>query len=291
MAGTVDDNTIPADWPLASDELTFVTKFTGSEERAKVLLLDGVTDDHIRWRCQSVTVDEKRDFQANPPIETPPAAAYRFFWHRYDDSRVEFDWQTSCVRRVGPVVRLGFDGVGNVWPIPDTRATSTWTANLVRFHHGDVVTRLVALGLMRPPASPFSPSQEPTTAITQLVEAAPAAPPSPPSGPESASVTPTEELEDKTTSPLEPSFPTLQMLRLKGKQQQAIWKVMSKLYSKGIPEEVRAKDLRRKVEASQKAEAKATGNKEPPKHPSPDSYERFLRAYREWYPRQHLPGN
>jgi hypothetical protein len=71
------------------------------------------------------------------------------------------------------------------------------------------------------------------------------------------------------------------MLGLKGGQQEAIWKVVSILYSKGIPEEVRPRDLRRKVEAAQKAEAKARGDKEPPKHPSPDSYERFLRAYRE----------
>jgi hypothetical protein len=192
---------------------------------------------------------------------------------------------------VGPVTGLGSDGMGNQWPIFDPRALSSWTASLVRFHHGDVVAYLVALGLMPPPpASPSSPPPpQELTPVARLVEAAPAAPPSPPPEHESAPVTPTGELEDKTTSALERSFPTLHMLGLKGKQQEAIWRVASELYSKGIPEEVRPRDLRRKVEASQKV--KTRGDKDPPEHPSPDSYERFLRAYREWYARQRLPRN
>src|SRR5262245_19521499 len=98
MAGTTDDNTTD-DYCWLGDALAGIGEDVDGEKQAEGVLCDGVNGGHIRWRCQSVTVDEKRDFQAHPPIETPPAAAYRFFWHRYEHSRVEFDRQTNCVRR------------------------------------------------------------------------------------------------------------------------------------------------------------------------------------------------
>jgi hypothetical protein len=80
MVETADDNnTSSADRPLANDELAFVTEIVGSKERAKELLLDGVERKRIRWYCADLTINEKRDFQANPPLVTSFAAARVFF--------------------------------------------------------------------------------------------------------------------------------------------------------------------------------------------------------------------
>jgi hypothetical protein len=221
MAGTDENSITSADWRLASAELAFVTKIVGSEERAQELLLDGLAKGLIRWDCDcGLTV--RGDFQAYPLLRATFAAArgHPFFWRRDEHSRSDMDWSTNGAVWAGPFTGFGSDGRGNSWPISDPRASTSLTASLVRLHHGDVVNMLVTLGLMPQPPAPSPLPQEPTASITQLVEAAPAAPPSPPlPGPESAPITPTAELEDKTASPLEPSFPTLQMLELKGKQQ------------------------------------------------------------------------
>jgi hypothetical protein len=223
MAGTDENSITAADWRLASDELAFVLELVGAEERALEVmhsLLDDLAKGLIRWDCDDLVV--RGDFQAYPSLRIMFAAARgrAFFWRRDEHSRVDVDLLTSCAAWVGPLTGFGSDGRGNCWPIFDPCASTSLTASGVRFHHGDVVNRLVALGLMpRPPAPSPPPPQEPTP-VALAVEAAPAAPPSPPSEHESA--TPTEELEDKTTSALEPSFPTLQMLGIKGWQQEAI---------------------------------------------------------------------
>jgi hypothetical protein len=251
MAGTDGDDTTSADWWLASDELAFVTKFVDSEERAKAFLLDGVINDFIRWRCATLTVVEKRDFQANPPVETPLAAANLFFWRRAEHSRIAVDWyvdwQTNCVVREGPVVRLGSDGMGNSFPIFDSRAPSSWTANLVRFHHGDVVTRLVTLGLIpRPPAPPPSSPPSPEPPIAPRVETAPAAPVS------------QDDLESKLPSAAAvPAPATTTTKRRLGSQEQWIAPVALEIYGEDLPL-LSPAELQHAIETRQKAKTLKT---------------------------------
>jgi len=153
MAGTDDNNSTSDDWPLAGVELAFVTEIVGSEKLAKELLLDGLEDGSIRWRCRELAVDESPDFSVNPPLVTSLAAARQFFWRRATHSRIDVDWPSPHAIRVGPVIRVGSDGKGNNAPIFDMRGSATLKASLVRFHHGDVVNYLVTLGLMPRPAA------------------------------------------------------------------------------------------------------------------------------------------
>lgn len=176
MAGTDDNNSTSDDWPLAGVELAFVTEIVGSEKLAKELLLDGLEDGSIRWRCRELAVDESPDFSVNPPLVTSLAAARQFFWRRATHSRIDVDWPSPHAIRVGPVIRVGSDGKGNNAPIFDMRGSATLTASLVRFCHGDGVNYLVTLGLMprshtapqkiaptapRAALSPSEPPQEP----------------------------------------------------------------------------------------------------------------------------------
>ena len=173
MAGTDDDNNTSNDWPLAGAELAFFTEHVGSERLAKELLFDGLDEGSIRWSCRELAVDEAPDFSLNPPLVTSLAAARQFFWHRAMHSRIDVDWLSHRVIRIGPVIRLGSDGNS---PIFDMRGSATLTASLVRFCHGDGVNYLVTLGLMprshtapqkiaptapRAALSPSEPPQEP----------------------------------------------------------------------------------------------------------------------------------
>jgi hypothetical protein len=283
MAGTDEDDTTPTDWWLASAELVFVVKLVGSEERAMEVmdsLLDDLAKGLIRWDCDDLVV--RGDFQAYPSLRIMFAAARGrpFFWRRDERSRLNVDWPTSCAAWVGPLSGFGSDGIGNSWPTYDPCASTSLTASGVRFHHGDVMDRLVARGLMPRPPTPSPPPQEPTAPIAQLVEAAPPEH-------ESASATPGEELGDKTTSTLEPSFPTLQMLGLKGWQQEAIWDAMMRdLCGGSLPEKLGAAELCRKVTKWRNDQARKQGDKLPQRHPSEDTCRRFLKSYRAWRAKQ-----
>src|SRR5262249_45216512 len=106
MAGTDDNNTTSTsadDWRLANFELAFVTELVGHEPLAKELLLDGLAEDLIRWRCQELVCDEDPDF----PSVTSLAAARRFFWRRAAHSRINVDWPKHHATRVGLVMLLG----------------------------------------------------------------------------------------------------------------------------------------------------------------------------------------
>ena len=167
MAGTDENSITAADLRLACNELAFVTKLVGSEERAlKVMdsLLDDLAKGFIRWDCDSLRVNG--DFQAYPSLRTAFAAARgrAFFWHRDEHSRVEADWRTSCAAWMGPLAGFDSDGRGNSWPIFDPCASTSLMASGVRFHHGDVIDRLVARGLMPRPPAPSLPSAEPPIA-------------------------------------------------------------------------------------------------------------------------------
>ena len=62
MAGTDENSITAADLRLACNELAFVTKLVGSEERAlKVMdsLLDDLAKGFIRWDCDSLRVCPK----------------------------------------------------------------------------------------------------------------------------------------------------------------------------------------------------------------------------------------
>jgi hypothetical protein len=108
-----------------------------------------------------------------------------------------------------------------------------------------------------------------------------------PSPPEPVPVS-SNECQDEATSASQ-HFPSLAMLGLKGWQQEAIWTVVSEHYNKRIPEpeELHAADLCRQVEKARTAKAAAKGDKPPQKHPSPDTCERFVAAYRAWYEKTH----
>jgi hypothetical protein len=167
---TAADNTTDTDWRSASAELAFVAECIGTEQQAEELLRDAPIVHGVRWRCADIVVRERRDHQANPPIETPLAAARLFFWHRGKDlhvdvdTRVVVDWPANCAYRVGPVVGLGWDGGGNSYPIADVRALSEWTATGICYHHGDVVNMLVKLELMPRPPAEAEPATEPAGA-------------------------------------------------------------------------------------------------------------------------------
>lgn len=167
MVETADDNTTSANWPLAGDELVFVTKIVGSETLAKDLLLDDLDANFIRWRCQELAIEDPADFSTNPPLWTSIAAARRFFWRRATHSRIDMDWTNHHATRVGPAMQLrsqsraASDAAWPIttkseeeawtWPLFDLRGSTTVRAKLVRFHHGDVVNMLVRLGLMPRP--------------------------------------------------------------------------------------------------------------------------------------------
>src|SRR5262249_28739378 len=287
MAGT-DKNSITATgWRSASDELAFVRALVGAEARA-LEVMDALRDDLakglIRWDCDRDKFGVDGDFQAYPSLRTTFAAAigHAFLWRRDEQSRLDVDWSTSWVAWVGPLAGFSSDGRGNSWPSFDPYASTSLTASGVRFHHGDVGNRLVGRGIMPRPSVPpsSSPPPEPTP-TAQLVEAALASPPS-----SSPSAMLTEEPEDKTTSASELSFPTLQMLGVKGWQQEAIWEAASDLYSGGLPEKLGAAAWYRKITKGGNEQARKRSNKPPQRHPSEDSCRRFLKAYREWRAKQ-----
>jgi hypothetical protein len=208
MAGTADDNITPADdWWLASVELAFVTKLVRSERLAKELLLDGLDDGSIRWRCWNLATEkDPSDPCAAPPIRSQSAAYERFFFRRSKNVRVEMDWEISSATYDGPVMRLGsnlrdhdetwptdhFDPE-HTWPIYDLRASITLKASLIRFHHGDVVTRLREMGLAVGAPSPAS-----TPTPIAIVETALAAQQSPTEQP---SREPPQEPQSKELKP------------------------------------------------------------------------------------------
>ena len=257
MAGTGADDTTPDNWRLAGDELAFVAQYIQIEQ-AKELLLAAPTVHGVRWLCACVRVNEKRDYQASPPLETSPAAALLFFWRRDEDTRFDMDWPANCAYRVGPVVKLGLDGRGNSWPIVDARALSEWTATLVRYHHGDVVNMLVKLGLI--PQSP-APPPEPTP-IAPQIEAAPAAP--------ASQDNPESELPSATVVPALATTPTTRL----GKQERLITEVALEIYGEDLPL-LTPTELQQAIEARQKAKTLKT---QLPPHwvPSWDACKRFL---------------
>ena len=99
MAGTDENSITAADLRLACNELAFVTKLVGSEERAlKVMdsLLDDLAKGLIRWDCDDLVV--RGDFQAYPSLRIMFAAARgrAFFWRRDEHSRLNVDWPTPA---------------------------------------------------------------------------------------------------------------------------------------------------------------------------------------------------
>jgi hypothetical protein len=227
MVETADDNTTSANWPLAGDELAFVTKIVGSETLAKDLLLDDLDADFIRWRCQELAIEDPADFSANLPLWTSIAAARRFFWHRATHSRIDMDWTNHRATRVGPVMQLrsqsraASDAAWPIttkseeeeeaawtWPFFDLRGSTTVTAKLVRFHHGDVVNMLVRLGLMPRPA-PISDSLA-TIEASDSVAVSGVTPESPKAVAETASpsAAPESVTAPKTPTASEPSIAT-----------------------------------------------------------------------------------
>jgi hypothetical protein len=301
MAGTVDDNTIPADWPLASDELAFVTKLVGEERAMEVMdsLLDDLAKGLIRWDCECDGLVVRGDFRAYPslPITFAAARGRAFFWRRDEHSRLNVDWPASCAAWVGPLSGFGSDGMGNSWPTFDPCASTSLTASGVRFHHGDVVDRLVARGLMpRPSESPPSDQQEKTEETgavvapvssydwrieLQSVEELISTPPSPSLALGLAAVEIADEVA--VTGTVVPLFPTLAMLELEGRrirpQMAVVWRVFHELYcgdARNIPESLTAALLRQKIKA--KIGHRGTGDK----CPSRDVCERFMRALRAW---------
>ena len=148
-------STTNTDWPLASAELAFVAEHTDTKQRAGEVLLDGLAKGLIRWDCDPYGLGVRGDFRANPSLKITYAAArgHGFIWRRDEHSRLSVDWSTSYVDWTGPLSGFQADGCGNSWPIFDPCASTSLTASGVRFHHGDVVNWLVALGLRpRPPA-------------------------------------------------------------------------------------------------------------------------------------------
>jgi hypothetical protein len=282
MAGTADDNTISTDdWRLSRVEIAFVTERAGGSERlAKELMLDALHSDAIRWRCSSLEAEnDPTDPTANLPIVNQFATCRQFFFRRNKHSHVEVDWEVSSATYIGPPMKLGSDGKGANWPIYDLRASVTLKANLIRFHHGDVVNYLVKLGLM--PQSPELP---------------PSAPPS-----ETTPAMPIEEFQQgkieeavgaKSTTPvLLPEDPTtiLAALGLKGFQQNAIAEAVLELYGRDPPESLTPGKLRkdlRKLHREKAGKAKARGDAPLHEPAEWDACNSFVTALRAWRAKQ-----
>jgi hypothetical protein len=266
MAGTDKNSITAADWRLASDELAFVVELVGAEERALEVmgsLLDDLAKGLIRWDCDDLVV--RGDFQANPSLRIMFAAARgrAFFWRRDEHSRLNVDWPTSCAAWMGPLSGFGSDGIGNSWPTFDPCVSTSLTASGVRFHHGDVMDRLVARGLMpQPPAPPPSSPPSPEPPIAPRVEAAPAAPVSQDNL--------ESELPSATVVPVLATTPTTRL----GRQERLIAEVALEIYGEDLPL-LTPTELQQAIEARQKAKTLKT---QLPPHwvPSWDACKRFL---------------
>jgi|SRR5262245_3896656 len=177
MAGTDDDNTTPDGLRLTSAELAFVTELVGSEERA-IEVMDSLRDDLakglIRWICTDLTV--RGDLRANPSLRSMLVGARgaTFLWERNEESHTDVDWPKSYLAWAGPLSGFVLDNAGGIWPTFDPGASTHLIASGIKLHHGDVVARLVARGLM-PPALPPPPPPEPTAPIEDASEPSSAA--------------------------------------------------------------------------------------------------------------------
>jgi len=274
MAQTERDDSTPDSWRLVGAELAFVAELVGPEERAieiMDLLLDDLAKGLIRWDCAKLTVDG--DFQAHPALRTTYAAARgrAFFWHRDEHSRVSADWPRSCVAWMGPLAGFGSDGRGNSWPIFDPYASTSLTASGIRFHHGVVMDRLMARGLMpRAPAPPPSSLPSPEPPIAPRVETVPAAPVSQDS----------PESELASTAAASTFATTKQRV---GSQEQWLVPLALEIYLGDLPLLTPA-ELQRAIEARQKAKSLKTSL---PPHwvPNWEACKRFLRKQGKLRPR------
>ena len=265
MAGTADDNITPNDWWLASDELAFVTALVGAERVTYVmgLLLDDLAKGLIRWDCDRIAL--LGDYRDHPSLSSTYAIArgQSFFWRRDGHSRSDVDLLTNYATWAGPLSGFGSDGRGKHWPILAPGAAITHlTAIGIRFHHGDVVDRLAARGLMLP-AAPMSSSPSPG----------------------SAPITPTEELRgeepvESTPATAEPAPPS--EFKPNGPQQEVIHQYVGEIYAGTLPKGITTAELEHAIDACMTHEDEARGKKIKRPRPSRDSCARYIANYNRW---------
>lgn len=266
MAGTTNDNTTADDWRLASNELAFVTALVGPERVSEVmsLLLDDLAKGLIRWNCDDLGVDG--DFQTNPSLSIlfGEARGQSFFWR--EDSRGDVDLLTDRATWMGPLSGFRSDGRGKFRPVFNSYASTTLTASGIRFHHGDIVERLAAHGLM----SPAAPMSEPTL---------PSSSPSPRSVP----ITPIEELrgeEPATPATAEPAPPS--EFKPSGPQQEVIHGYVSEIFAGMLPNGITAAELEHAIDECLTREDEARGKKIKRRRPSRDSCARYIADWNRW---------
>jgi hypothetical protein len=278
MAGTTNDNTTGDDWRLASNELAFVTALVGPERVSEVmsLLLDDLAKGLIRWNCDDLGVDG--DFQTNPSLSIlfGEARGQSFFWRRDEDSRGDVDFLTDCATWTGPLSGFRSDGRGKFRPVFNSYKLTTLTASGIRFHHGDVVDRLAARGLVSPASPPSTPPREIAPAMS-----------------EEAAQEKTEEVvgASSVTPVLLPDNPTaiLAALELNGFQQEAIAEGVLEIYGRNPPESLTPGQLGKRLRARHKvkvAEANARGGTLPDKPAEWDACNNFVTALRAWRAKQ-----
>jgi hypothetical protein len=278
MAGTSNDNTTGDDRRLASDELAFVTALVGAERVSEVmgLLFDDLAKGLIRWSCDDLGIDA--DFQTNPSLSSlfGEARGQAFFWRRDEDSRGEVDLLANRATWTGPLSGFRSDGRGKFRPVFNSYASTTLTASGIRFHHGDVVARLAARGLMSPAAPSSTPPREIAPAMS-----------------EEAVQEKTEEVAGASavTPVLLPDNPTaiLAALELNGFQQEAIAEGVLDIWGRNPPESLTPGQLRKRLRARHKvkvAEARARGDTPPDKPAEWDACNAFVTALCAWRAKQ-----
>jgi hypothetical protein len=206
---------------------------------------------------------------------------------------------TAHIQPIWPIMKIGERFESDTWPIFDLRGSTSIKASLIRFYHPNVIATLQFVGLMPRPAAPTGATatveaQDTVTAagtatrpeIAGTVTTIEVADSAASSGTVSEPPTPTTEEVTAPAASASPSFPTLEMLGIKGWQQEPIWKAASELYNKGMPENLRAAHLCREIEKWRNTKARERGDKVPQKHPSEDSCGRFLKAYHAWHAKQ-----
>jgi hypothetical protein len=162
MAGTADDNTIPAgEWrPLLSELLDFVSKCLRSEDAAKEFLLDYLATHRIDWRYRCTTEAPRSTMPSEwrkPGVDPIPNASqeagpvYSFFWRAREKGQFDVDWQASSVDYDGPLIKADFHSDNRGGRHATAFFDGFWRVKiritLIRINAAPIIAELRSLGL------------------------------------------------------------------------------------------------------------------------------------------------
>jgi hypothetical protein len=160
------DELNPSAWMLLRDARALVAEQTKSVMAAEKLLCSHLADSHIRWKY----VQCSGEWQPLDPI----TARSSTFWRTDPPDHLDIDWDASSATRTGPANTIikgsddpnhpeGFRTLSaEVLQILVAMAqrgelpATNYTVNLIRLHHGDVLSMLQSAGfvVLAPPTTP-----------------------------------------------------------------------------------------------------------------------------------------